>query len=166
MANYKIVDADQLDADLETVADAIRTKGETTESLAFPAGFVTAISEISSAATAKVATGEIALNYYYDEYDDIIMEDQTVTVGFKPDLVAIYVPESASTRYAQWTASFAEESGGKIAVEINCEMYVNSLFKLTVTRTDKGFGLNFMDISNYVAAYDIDPLRYYAVKYT
>lgn len=48
MANYKVVDADQLDADLGTVADAIRSKGGTSEELAFPNGFVNAVQNIQT----------------------------------------------------------------------------------------------------------------------
>lgn len=48
MANYKVVDADALDADVKSVADSIRAKGGTTDSLAWPDGFNTAIGEIST----------------------------------------------------------------------------------------------------------------------
>ena len=48
MAVDKLVDSAQLDADLTSVADAIRTKGGTSASLAFPAGFVSAIGDISA----------------------------------------------------------------------------------------------------------------------
>lgn len=48
MAEYKVVDAEKLDADLSSVADAIRTKGGTTESLPFPQGFVDAVGAIES----------------------------------------------------------------------------------------------------------------------
>ena len=48
MPNYKIVDADRLDADLGTVAQAIRTKGGTSESLAFPGGFVSAVENMET----------------------------------------------------------------------------------------------------------------------
>lgn len=47
MAVDKLVDSTQLDADLTSVANAIRTKGGTSGSLAFPAGFVSAIAAIS-----------------------------------------------------------------------------------------------------------------------
>ncbi len=47
MPNYKVVDADQLNADLKMVADAIRAKGETQEELAFPLGYKSAVEEIS-----------------------------------------------------------------------------------------------------------------------
>lgn len=46
MAVDKLVDSSQLDADLTSVANAIRTKGGTSASLAFPAGFVSAVEAI------------------------------------------------------------------------------------------------------------------------
>ncbi len=46
MAVDKLVDSTQLDADLTSVANAIRTKGGTSASLAFPADFLTAIAAI------------------------------------------------------------------------------------------------------------------------
>lgn len=62
MAVDKLVDSAQLDADLTSVADAIREKGGTSESLAFPAGFVSAIGAISGGGV-KVATGTFTLPY-------------------------------------------------------------------------------------------------------
>ena len=58
MAFDKVIDSAQLEADLTTVADAIRAKGETTEPLAFPDGYKSAIESIevgvdTSDATAK-----------------------------------------------------------------------------------------------------------------
>lgn len=43
MANYKVVDADKLDADLISVADAIRERSGTTEPLSFPDEMVAAV---------------------------------------------------------------------------------------------------------------------------
>lgn len=48
MAVDKLVDSTQLDADLTSVANAIRTKGGTSAALAFPAGFVDAIDAIET----------------------------------------------------------------------------------------------------------------------
>lgn len=48
MAVDKLVDSTQLDADLTSVANAIRTKGGTSSQLAFPAGFVQAIGDIET----------------------------------------------------------------------------------------------------------------------
>ena len=47
MSVDKLVDSTQLDTDLTSIANAIRTKGGTSASLAFPAGFVSAIEAIS-----------------------------------------------------------------------------------------------------------------------
>lgn len=46
MATYKVVDADQLDADMSGVAASIRAKGGTTEQLAWPDGYKAAIAAI------------------------------------------------------------------------------------------------------------------------
>lgn len=46
MAVDKLVDSTQLDTDLTSVANAIRTKGGTSAQLAFPAGFVSAVEAI------------------------------------------------------------------------------------------------------------------------
>lgn len=48
MAVDKLVDSTQLDADLASVADAIRAKGGTSAQLAFPAEFVSAIEDIET----------------------------------------------------------------------------------------------------------------------
>lgn len=53
MANYVVVDKDQLEANLTTVADSIRTKGGTTEQLVFPDGFVSAVESIQTGDSAK-----------------------------------------------------------------------------------------------------------------
>lgn len=48
MAVDKLVDSTQLDADLTSVANAIRTKGGTSAQLAFPVDFVSAIEDIET----------------------------------------------------------------------------------------------------------------------
>ena len=48
MATYKVVDADQLNADMTRVADSIRTKGGTTDALVWPDGYKTAIEAIQT----------------------------------------------------------------------------------------------------------------------
>lgn len=51
MAYDKVIDSSVLDANLTSVANAIRSKGGTSASLAFPAGFVNAISAIKTGIT-------------------------------------------------------------------------------------------------------------------
>lgn len=53
MAYDKVIDSSVLDANLTSVANAIRSKGGTSASLAFPAGFINAISQME---TGKVTT--------------------------------------------------------------------------------------------------------------
>lgn len=48
MSFDKVIDSAQLNTDLESVADAIRDKGNTTEKLLFPAGMVSAIGDIKT----------------------------------------------------------------------------------------------------------------------
>lgn len=54
MANYKVVDADQLNADLTSVADAVREKSSTSDQMAFPDGFVSAVKGIPDALEQKL----------------------------------------------------------------------------------------------------------------
>lgn len=60
MSVDKLVDSTQLDADLTSVANAIRTKGGTSASLAFPSGFVTAIGNISAGLDIKKLTATVS----------------------------------------------------------------------------------------------------------
>lgn len=62
MAVDKLVDSAQLDADLTSIADAIRTKGGTSAQLAFPAEFVSAIDAIPTGGGGEWTTGGIATN--------------------------------------------------------------------------------------------------------
>lgn len=56
MALDKLVDSVQLDADLTSVADEIRSKGGTASSLAFPDDFIVAIRNISTGIDPSDAT--------------------------------------------------------------------------------------------------------------
>lgn len=64
MALDKLVDSAQLDSDLTSVANAIRTKGGTSASLSFPAEFVSAIGAIQ---TETAEAEEKDVNFY--DYD-------------------------------------------------------------------------------------------------
>ncbi len=65
MAIDKSIDSTQLDADLASVADAIRTKGGTSAQLAFPADFVQAIEDIETGG-GGVTIDEIATRNFPD----------------------------------------------------------------------------------------------------
>lgn len=57
MSVDKLVDSTQLDSDLTSVANAIRTKGGTSAQLAFPAGFVSAIDAIPTGGGTSIQSG-------------------------------------------------------------------------------------------------------------
>lgn len=56
MAIDKAVDSTQLNADLTSIANAIRTKGETSAPLAFPNGFISAIQDMQTGGVTVVET--------------------------------------------------------------------------------------------------------------
>lgn len=58
MATYKVIDAEQLDADMTSVADAIRTKGGTAVELEWPEGYKTAIAAIETGVDTSDATAD------------------------------------------------------------------------------------------------------------
>lgn len=60
MSLDKLVDSSQLDTDLTSVANAIRTKGGTSAQLAFPAGFVSAVQAIPTGG-APTGTKQISI---------------------------------------------------------------------------------------------------------
>ncbi len=64
MADYKIVDADQLDAGLKVVADAIREKGGTSEKLEFPNGMADAVMGIQSGGSGVSVPHLLSLTEY------------------------------------------------------------------------------------------------------
>ena len=74
MPNYKVVDADRLDSDLEMVADAIRAKGGTSEKLAFPEGYKAAV-ESMQAGSGRVNVPAKAVNFR--DYDGTVLYSYT-----------------------------------------------------------------------------------------
>lgn len=86
MSLDKLVDSTQLDTDLTSVANAIRTKGGTSASLAFPAGFVQAIAAIPSgggvdydALVMRTVTGDIVLNTATQMYNNTVFRGCPIT---------------------------------------------------------------------------------------
>lgn len=83
MAYDKLVDSNQLNTDLTSVANAIRTKGGTLAQLAFPADFVTAINNISGGGGG-------------DSWESII--DFTKTINLKDDTTFDSITPSTSAQ--------------------------------------------------------------------
>ena len=105
MSADKLVDSTQLDTDLTSVANAIRTKGGTTASLAFPAGFVSAINAISGGGSSPtLVTKNITVNGTYSASSDSADGYSSVTVN---------VPSGLAYESGTYTPS-ADTSGEKI----------------------------------------------------
>lgn len=77
MSLDKLVDSTQLDADLTSVANAIRTKGGTSAQLAFPADFISAIEAISGGGD----SGEIDGVFYDLHYALVTVGGNSVTTA-------------------------------------------------------------------------------------
>lgn len=147
MANFKLVDGDQLDADLKKVADSIREKGETKNSLTFPDGFVSAVKaiETGSKTTVKKTSGDTYINN----------GAATVNCGFRPDVVVVDNTFCFYLENGQFTCWFLDESNGTIV-------------GIPVTATSNGFRISnarYYSNSNtpQILSY---PLNYTAIKYT
>ena len=97
MAVDKLVDSTQLDSDLTSVANAIRTKGGTSASLAFPSGFVSAINAISGGGgdyeiVGGTYTAATSTNGF------------TVAVDFQPTHAIAYCDQSVVGVTGSWDA--------------------------------------------------------------
>lgn len=80
--NYKVSGTD-----LTSVADAIRTKGGTSESLSFPDGFVTAIGNIPTGGEPTLITKSITANGTYSAEDDDADGYSSVTVAVPSKII-------------------------------------------------------------------------------
>lgn len=78
MPNYKIVNTDQLDADLKAVADSIREKSGKSGSLAFPGGFVSAVNGIETGGGGGVVGNcklRLTIEGYEYHYGEVFLAD-------------------------------------------------------------------------------------------
>lgn len=102
MPTYKMVDTDQLEADLTTVADKIRAKGGTYEALDFPDGFAAAVESLSAGgAEALIASGTSVQSQGYINAE----------CGFAPDVVVLRKNESFDGVPFGAAAYFIQEYG-------------------------------------------------------
>lgn len=96
MSVDKLVDSTQLDSDLTSVADAIRTKGGTSAALAFPAEFVSAIAAIPSGGggSLKYEIGTFTL-----ENDVVNQSGYAIphNLGIAPDVVFVWPTPNGGT---------------------------------------------------------------------
>lgn len=107
MALDKLVDSTQLDSDLTSVANAIRTKGGTSAQLAFPSDFVSAIAAIPTGGSGiqfdLIGTTTIALQEYTDtvngEETDTQIDISNTDYAW---IVTVITCDSAITTTTEW----------------------------------------------------------------
>ena len=109
MAIDKAIDSTQLDADLASIANAIRTKGGTSAQLAFPIGFVQAIGNIQTGGGGvEMESGTFTLSGN--------IQNKTVSVSFNPTHFILYATGgrsafAASTKRVSAMALFDRSTG-------------------------------------------------------
>lgn len=131
MAVDKLVDSTQLDTDLTSVANAIRTKGGTSASLAFPSGFVSAVEAIPSGGGGyNIVSGDLTalFDQYAEENNMLVMDitfasDQTANVTIQHSLgsvptEAILYPKNPVDSTLGYQIGFT--FNGQFAVDRNC----------------------------------------------
>lgn len=111
MALDKLVDSTQLDADLTTVANAIRAKGGTSAQLSFPSGMAAAIAAISGGG-GLTPTDTYTFTEAYSTRDDLWELFKTLVSG-NTDPLAIWIREDFSA-VPNAELSVVAESNGQI----------------------------------------------------
>ena len=123
MAVDKLVDSTQLNNDLTSVANAIRTKGGTSAQLAFPAGFVSAVQAIPTGGVTPTGTYTIEApgtydisNYQYVEVDIDMWTEQTIsTAGAVTQALSPYVIYHFTGALTSLTITLTAAAQGQIA---------------------------------------------------
>lgn len=164
MALDKAVDSVALEADLTSVADAIRTKSNTTANLAFPDEFVNAVNSISTGVNVQVKTGSITTSS---------SGTATVNCGFRPDLLVFHIAnfnadgESYESVIALPIAASKSSSGKNLD---NCAVE-NSSFASFIecwpeSITNTGVSVGFYRYSSSPGYVSRKTYNWTAIKYT
>lgn len=123
MANYKLVNADQLDADMKTVADKIREKSQLSDSLVWPDGFIDGVDQCSS------------LNFDVVAYDT---EEALLAATPKENTIGIIT----TTKIPSWSMGDYpnpswEMSEGHVYININASSYGSASLDFNALKTNE-----------------------------
>lgn len=153
---YKLVNAEQLEADLASVADSIRSKAGISGELEFPNGFKNAIDGIviNNGVTVKKKSG----------YLMVTNGAATANCGFKPDFVYISRGDQGDGFLAEMGFAFNESGKDNLASGMPGTGY--NYFALC-KRSSSGFSLSgFAQIGSESQSTYYGNVNYVAVKYT
>lgn len=132
MAEYAVVNKTQLDADMTSVADTIRTKGGTSEKLSWPNGYKAAVEAIQTGGGAPVEVDEKDVNFY--DYDGTLLYSYTLAEAqalteLPPG------PEHEGLVFQQWNWTLEQVKGLKYPMDIGA-LYT----------TDDGWSRFYLDV--------------------
>ena len=131
MAIDKAVDSGQLDSDLTSIANAIRTKGSTSASLTFPAGFISAISNIPSGSSyEKIFEGDYTVSTSSTSAATIDTITPTKTVWEHAHIVYVRIRDKAGRRAGYFYGSDCffinnNHGGGTVGSVLNGARFIH-----------------------------------------
>lgn len=132
MDEYAVVNKTQLDADMTSVADTIRTKGGTTEQLAWPDGYKAAVEAIQTGGGTPVEVEEKDVNFY--DYDGTLLYSYTLEEAqalTEPPTG----PEHEGLVFQQWNWTLEQVKGLRYPMDIGA-LYT----------TDDGWSRFYLDV--------------------
>lgn len=130
MAVDKLVDSAQLNADLTSVANAIRTKGGTSAQMAFPAGFVSAVNAIP--------TGGGRTLHFRATSTTVLPRFTGVT--FDEDIDEIVVDLNHINNIGQWNYSGHKSNPKLTFINGDNVTSINDIFRQGMTYREVDFG--------------------------
>ena len=138
MAENKIVNTTQLEADLTSIANAIREKAETSDSLVFPSGFLNAISNLEVGSGLPNGISALASGTFTISSNNVSTYTFEHGLGVKPNFY--FVVAAKEFQYTEWNNAiyriFGEDLGGNICFK--ALWYSNSSTDALVSRNVRG----------------------------
>ena len=182
MAFDKLVDSTQLGSDLTSVANAIRTKGGTSDTLAFPSGFVSAVNALPQMTGNLAYLGKDAQQVSGEFYSKVDYLKNTLYNGWSPSSTAKAIVASVTLSNNKFTAENLDEWAYYIFWEVGVDVvYTGSPTDVARPLLSRGaiiqelirrpgawadIGTKTMSITANQAVYSSSLLRYYNDKGT
>lgn len=158
MANYLTTDSE-----LISIADAIRTKGGTSEPLAYPSGFISAINSISAGIDLSAIAEPLKSEKHI--YSEIVIDspeafEQALNIPIIDNFMISYIKSTVSIRFAtNSTTKLASKSYISSYVYLN---YPASISKNYITTFVYGYS-TYLSMA-YVLSYTTSSVRFVAYK--
>lgn len=140
MAEHKVVNTTQLEADLTAVANAIRAKAESSGSLNFPSGFVDAIANLATGGGLPSEVTHLASGTFTLTSSNTTQYTITHGMGTSPNFYIVMVDESLDTS-TDGTYKISMIMGVSKAVRKDGSL-VSSGYSMVVSTSSQGYTTN------------------------